>query len=112
LFVYCLPINIVQPAGISSDFYMKLDQVYQHLVDLAERLGIEVSVHNLKISGFPVKSGICRIKGKNRIVLDKRMSKDDQIDVLVDCLGTFSIDDIYIVPAIRDLLNLKTKEGS
>ena len=88
---------------------MKPDQIYQHLVDLAEKLGIDVSVQNLKISGFPVKSGVCRIKGKNRIVLDKHMSKDDQIDVLVDCLRTFSLDDIYIVPAIRDLLNLKKK---
>ena len=89
---------------------MKPDQVYQHLVDLAEKIGIEVSVHNLKISGFAIKSGICRIKGKNRIVLDKHLSKDDQIDVLIDCLRTFSLDDIYIVPAIRDLLNLKSKE--
>jgi len=88
---------------------MKPDQIYQHLVDLAEKLGVDVSVQNLKISGFSVKSGICRIKGKNKIVLDKHMSKDDQIDVLVDCLRTFSLDDIYIVPAIRDLLNLKKK---
>lgn len=89
---------------------MKPDQIYQHLVDLAEKLGIDVSVQNLKISGFSVKSGICRIKGKNRIVLDKHMSKDDQIDVMIACLRTFSLDDIYIVPAIRDLFNYGTKE--
>lgn len=89
---------------------MKPDQIYQHLVDLAEKLRVDVSVQNLKISGFPVKSGICRIKGKNRIVLDKHMSKDDQIDVLVDCLRAFPLDDIYIVPAIRDLFNHGTKE--
>jgi len=89
---------------------MTSDQIYQHLVDLAEKLGMDVSVHNLKISGFPVKSGICKIKGKNRIVLDKRLPTDDQIDILIDCLRPFPIDDIYIIPAIRNLLYQKPKE--
>jgi hypothetical protein len=85
------------------------DQIYQHLVDLAEKLGIDVSVNNLKISGFPVKSGICKIKGKNRIVLDKSLSTDDQIDILIECLRPFPIDDIYIIPAIRNLFYQKPK---
>ena len=89
---------------------MTSDQIYRHLVDLAEKLGMDVSIHNLKISGFPVKSGICKIKGKNRIVLDKRLSTDDQIDILIDCLRPFPIDDIYIIPAIRNLFHQKPKE--
>lgn len=90
---------------------MKPDQIYQYLVDLAEKLGIDVSVQNLKISGFPVKSGLCKIKGKNRIVLDKHISQDDRIDILVDCLRPFPIDDIYIVPAIRDLFSHGEKKN-
>ena len=89
---------------------MTSDQIYRHLVDLAEKLGMDVSIHNLKISGFPVKSGICKIKGKNRIVLDKRLSTDDKIDILIDCLRPFPIDDIYIIPAIRNLFHQKPKE--
>ncbi len=83
---------------------MKSDQIYQHLIDLAEKIGIEVSAENLKASGFPVKSGMCKIKGKDRIVLDKRKSTDEKIDVLVDCLRQFPLDNIYVIPVIRDLL--------
>lgn len=86
---------------------MKSDQIYQHLIDLSEKLGIEVAEHNFKVSGFPIKSGMCKIKGHDRIVLDKHKSKDEKIDVLIECLRTFPIDDVYMVPAIRDLLDKK-----
>ena len=59
---------------------MKSDQIYQHLVDLAEKLDIDVSEQNFKISGFPITSGMCKVKGKNRIVLDKSKSTDEKID--------------------------------
>ena len=62
-------------------------------------------MHSFKSSGFPVKSGMCKIKGQDRIVLDKHKSKDDKIDVLIDCLRTYPIDNIFMIPAIRDLLN-------
>jgi len=90
---------------------MKTDQIYQHLVDLAEKLDIDVSEQNFKTSGFPVKSGICKVKGKVRIILDKHKSKNDKIDILIESLKTFPLDDIFIVPAIRDLLNGSKKEA-
>jgi hypothetical protein len=90
---------------------MKTNQIYQHLVDLAEKLGVDVSEQNLKISGFPVKSGICTVEGEKRIILDKHKSKDDQIDVLIECLQEFSLDDIYVIPAIRDLIKIRKKKN-
>lgn len=89
---------------------MKTDQIYQHLVDLAEKLDIDVSEQNFKISGLPVASGICKVKGKNRIILDKHKSKNDKIDILIESLKAFSLDDIYVIPAIRDLLKVSNKE--
>ncbi|RTZ98294.1 MAG: hypothetical protein DSY90_04720 [Deltaproteobacteria bacterium] len=83
---------------------MKTDQIYQHLIELAEKLDIDVSEQNFKISGFPVHSGICRVKGKDRIILDKHKSKNDKIDILIESLKAFPLDDLYVVPAIRDLL--------
>ncbi len=91
---------------------MKTDQIYQHLVDLAEKLDIDVSEQNFKISGFPVTSGICKVKGKFRIILDKHKSKNDKIDILLESLKTFPLDNVFIVPAIRDLLNGSDKEAT
>ena len=90
---------------------MRSEDIYQQLLDLAEKLDVTVSEQNLKLSGFPVKSGLCKIKGRHHIILDKTKTKEEQADVLIDCLRQFSIDDIYLVPALRDLLTFKKKEG-
>ncbi len=83
---------------------MKPDKIYQHLVELAEKLDIDVSEQNFKISGFPVTSGICKVKGKNRIILDKHRSRGDKIEIIIESLKPFPLDDIFVIPAIRELL--------
>ena len=83
---------------------MKPDQLYQELIDLAERLNITVSEQNLKTSGFKVKSGICKVRGQNMFVMDKHKSIREKIRILADHLADVSHEDIYIVPAVRELL--------
>ncbi len=90
---------------------MRSEDIYQQLIDLAEKLDVTVTEQNLKLSGFPVKSGLCKIKGRHHIILDKHTTKEGQTDVLIECLRQFSVDDIYLIPAIRDLLTFKSKEG-
>ena len=89
---------------------MKPDQFYQHLKELAEKLDITVSEQNLKVTGIKVKSGLCKVKGKNLFVMDKHRSVRDKIEILADTLTQFSLEDIYIIPAVRDRLNKYTKK--
>ena len=49
---------------------MKPEQIYQELKDLAEKLEITVSEQNLRTAGIKVKSGLCKVKGKNLFVMD------------------------------------------
>ena len=44
---------------------MKPEQTYQDLKELAEKLGVNVSEQNLRSTGIKVKSGLCKVKGKN-----------------------------------------------
>jgi len=95
---------------------MKPEQIYQELKDLAEKLAITVSEQNLRIAGLKVKSGLCKVKGKNLFIMDKHKSIHKKIDLLASLLTKFPHEDLYIMPAIREILekkgiqNIKTQE--
>ena len=86
---------------------MKPEQIYQELKDLAEKLEITVSEQNLRTAGIKVKSGLCKIKGKNLFVMDKHKSIHKKIDILATQLAKFPHEDFYIIPTIRDILEKK-----
>lgn len=83
---------------------MKPDQVYHELKNLSEKLGISVQEHNLRNAGIHVSSGLCRIKDQQVFVMDKRLSIREKTANLADCLRKMDLEGIYIVPAIRNLL--------
>ena len=83
---------------------MKPDQLYQELISLAERLQVTVSEQNLKTSGVKVKSGFCKVRGQDMVVMDKHKSIHDKIRLLATQLAAIPHDDLYIKPAVRELL--------
>ena len=84
---------------------MKPDQLYQELKDLAERLHIEVSEQNLRTSGIKVRSGLCTVKGKQMFIMDKHKSVHKKIRILAAQLAMMPLEHLYIIPAVRELLN-------
>ena len=83
---------------------MKPEHIYQELKDLAEKLNITVSEQNLRISGIRVKSGLCKVKGKDMFILDKNKSIYRKNKILAACLSKMPHENIYIVPAVREWL--------
>ena len=84
---------------------MKPDQIYQDLKELAEKLDVTVSEQNLRSTGIKAKSGICKVKGKNILIMDKQLSLRDKNEILASCLSKLPHENIFIVPALRDFLN-------
>lgn len=84
---------------------MKPEQIYQELKDIAEKLGITVSEQNLRKTGITVKSGICKVKGKQLFVMDKHKSIHKKNVILISCLKELPHEDIYVVPAVRELIS-------
>lgn len=84
---------------------MKLDQLYQALIDLAERMQITVTEQNLRTAGIKVKSGLCIVKGQNLFIMDKHKSLHKKIKILAAQLASMPHEDLYIVPAVRELLD-------
>ena len=84
---------------------MKTEQTYQDLKELAEKLGVNVSEQNLRSTGIKVKSGLCKVKGKNILIIDKNISFQDKNEILASCLSKMPYEDIFIVPALRKHLD-------
>jgi hypothetical protein len=84
---------------------MKPEQIYQELKDLAERLAVTVSEQNLRTAGIKVKSGLCTVKGKDLFVMDKHKSIHKKIKILAAQLADMPHEDIYVIPAVREMLN-------
>ena len=84
---------------------MKPEQLYQELLDLAEKLSVTVSEQNLRTTGIKVKSGLCRVRGADMFIMDKHKSVHHKIKILATQLATMSHEDVYVVPAVREVLN-------
>ena len=83
---------------------MKPEQIYQELKELAEKLGIPVSEQNFRATGVKAKSGLCKIKGKRLFIMDKHKSVSKKIRILAAQLAKMPHEDVFIVPAVRELL--------
>ena len=88
---------------------MKPDQIYQALKELAEKLQVTVSEQNLRVSSVRARSGLCKIKGKHVYVMDKHKPLSKKIDLLVECLRRMDHESVYVLPAVRERLDLKRK---
>jgi hypothetical protein len=83
---------------------MKPELIFQHLIDVAEKLDIKVLEQSFRSTGITAKSSMCKIKGKRFFILDKHLPLAKKIDALTTGLKEMDTEDIYIVPAIRRLL--------
>ena len=89
---------------------MKPEQIYQELKDLVEKFGINVSEQNLRKTGISVKSGICKVKGKQIFIIDKHKSIHKKNVILTSFLKKMPHEDIYVVPAVRELISKRIRE--
>jgi ABC-type enterochelin transport system substrate-binding protein len=90
---------------------MKPEQIYQELKDLAEKLAVTVSEQNLRTAGIKVKSGLCKVKGQDLFIMDKHKSIHKKIKVLAAQLAGMSHEDVFVIPAVREMLNKYGKKS-
>ena len=67
---------------------------------LAERLGIEIRF----TAGGP--NGLCLLKGKRVLFLDRTLDRESQIDVFVHEFRQLDLEGLYVVPVLRRLLHM------
>lgn len=84
---------------------MKHEELYRHLKELAEKLGIRFYEKNFRVPGLIVKSGLCRIEGTWHFYMDKHLKVREKTEVLAQAFHDFPIDDVYIIPAVREFID-------
>jgi hypothetical protein len=81
-------------------------QLVAELEELAKRCGIEVRREKLlREVGYRARSGSCRIREKNLVILDRGLAPTDQIEVLAGVLRECDLEPLYLSPAARRLLS-------
>ena len=76
----------------------------ESLKKIAEDLSIDIITGSLFDSEIIVKSGHCKVRGKNTIIIDSLLSSQEQSEVIIQALKNFNMESIYLPPWIRERL--------
>jgi len=71
---------------------------------LAQGLGIEVRYESMEGEAILSPGGLCRIKGRQVIIVNERVPVGDKVGTLVKAFRRFDLSRIYLRPVLRDLL--------
>lgn len=76
------------------------------LEELADKLGVPIRYEAIKTEEeLPASpGGLCRLQGRLLIIVDSRVPVKSKIRVLADALKRFDLDGVYVLPALRELL--------
>lgn len=74
------------------------------LEGLADKLGIQIRYDKIVEEELTSTGGLCRLKGECFIIVNSKATTKDKIRALVKALKNFDLDDVYIRPALRELL--------
>ncbi len=74
------------------------------LEGLAYMLGIPVRYERISEEDEVNVGGLCRLKGERVIIVNSRLSVRDKVHTLAKALKNFDLHDVYVRPAVRDLL--------
>jgi hypothetical protein len=81
--------------------------ILDQLEELAERFGIQIRYEPIKQDEDFVKvvGGLCLLRGTYVLIIDSKAAMRDKITTFAEALRHFDLDQIYIKPALRELLD-------
>lgn len=78
---------------------MNQDKILSELIALAEQLGFEIREEKGDFNG-----GLCRVMEDKYLFLNRMHNRDQQIAVMAEALAKQPLDGVYLLPAVRELL--------
>jgi hypothetical protein len=87
---------------------MKIDETLRVLEDVAAKKQIKVSYEAL--GGELGGGGLCKVKGEWRVIIDKRATPGERVAMLAESLARFPLDDVYLAPEVRELVEQAAKK--
>ena len=83
---------------------MNDDHLLNQLEELAGRLEIAIRYEPVNAEETSISGGLCRLKGKYVLIIHSQSTVKEKIRILVEALRQFPLNDIYVKPVIRELL--------
>jgi hypothetical protein len=78
------------------------EAMVEDLRRVARELGYEVREEELlREVGYRARSGACRVGERRVILVDRRLSVEDRIDVLCGALAGADLERVFVSPALR-----------
>ena len=84
---------------------MQNDETLGHLEELARSLDITVRYEKIQKESAFFPGGYCKVKGKDLIIINSKASLDDKIEIMGRAFLSFDLSQIYVLPAIRELID-------
>ena len=83
----------------------KVEVLLEELKTLATRIGLAVREEKLlREIGYHVRSGACRIRDQNLILIDRDLPPASRLEVLLEELARRDLGDVYLSPELRRML--------
>jgi len=89
---------------------MEPEILLEELKSILEKLGIELDEKNLDDEELTINSGYCEVtsqtdgKKTRKLIIDNRFPASDRVSVILGYLKTANLDEVYITPALRDII--------
>ena len=83
------------------------NSLIDNLEELAERLGIKIRYGAIKQDEdlVNVVGGLCLLRGEYVLIINSKATTMDRIKTLATALKHFDLDQIYLRPVLRELLD-------
>jgi hypothetical protein len=83
---------------------MTREELLIQLAELTGRLNIQVQYESVKAEDPETFGGYCRSNDQHMIILHTKASIGRKIEIITEALRRFDIDDVYLLPALREHL--------
>ena len=81
------------------------ETLLSELTALAGKLGIEIRCGNIGVEEAHRRGGLCRVQGQYFLIMHSRLTRREKIRVMTEALRGLAIEDVYLKPVIRELLD-------
>lgn len=85
---------------------MKETEILSALEELVPQLGMELRYEKGDFHG-----GMCRVGDRRLILINSRLQPSQKIQILVSELARCNLSNVYIVPAVRELIEQAQRQG-
>jgi hypothetical protein len=85
---------------------MDEDTIIEQLEELIKRFGVHICYEPIKQDEDLVRvvGGLCLLRGAYVLIIDSKAAMGDKIRTFAEALRHFDLDQIYIKPVLRELL--------